>query len=78
MSEELSIKKSTIESMLVRGSKHSAGKEKIAKGWKQEMEYDAVVHPSGETLPDSLRVYRVKVLWIRCPNQDLFEQNGWL
>lgn len=66
--EELSLKKSTIEKHVV-SSKHHAGKDRIARSKKQEMDlaealkrYDAVVHSSGETLPDSVRVYRVKVL----------------
>ena len=50
-------------------SKHTAGKEKLAKKEKRDMDivealqkYDTNTHPSGETLPDGVRVYRVKVL----------------
>ena len=49
--------------------------------------YDAVVHPSGETLPESVRVYRVKVLRTFLKSgvpiskiedfRDLFEENGY-
>ena len=66
--EELSLKKSTIQQHIA-SSKHKAGKEKLAKNEKREIDivqalkkYDADVHPSGETLPDSVRIYRVKVL----------------
>jgi len=66
--EELSLKKSTIL-LHVASSKHTAGKEKLASKEKREIDiaqalqkYDDDVHPSGETLPDSIRVYRVKVL----------------
>ena len=91
--EELSLKKSTIEKH-VSSAKHSAGKERVVKGKKQEMDiaealkkYDAVVHPSGETLPKSVRVYRVKVLRTFLKSgvpiskiedfRDLFEENGY-
>ena len=91
--EELSLKKSTIEKH-VSSTKHSAGKERIVNGKKQEMDiaealkkYDAVVHPSGETLPESIRVYRVKVLRAFLKSgvpiskiedfRDLFEENGY-
>ena len=66
--EELSLKKSTIL-LHVASSKHIAGKEKLASKEKREIDiaqalqkYDDDVHPSGETLPDSIRVYQVKVL----------------
>ena len=66
--EELSLKKSSIQNH-VTSSKHTAGKERLVKKQKREMDiaealkrYDTGVHPSGETLPESVRVYRVKVL----------------
>ena len=66
--EELSLKKSTLDKH-VCSVKHRAGKERLSRSQKEEMDivqalkkYDAEVHPSGETLPDSVRVYRVKVL----------------
>lgn len=66
--EELSLKKSSILNH-VSSSKHSAGKERIARKEKREMDiaaalkrYDAAVHPSGEFLSESTRVYRVKVV----------------
>ena len=49
--------------------KHKKGKEKLESGEKRErdiyqclQDYDRRVHPSGETLPESTRVYRVKVV----------------
>ena len=66
--EELSIKKSSIQKH-VTSVKHTAGKEKLAKKEKRNMDivqalqkYDTDFHPSGETLPEGIRVYRVKVL----------------
>ena len=66
--EELSLKKSSIQNH-VTSSKHTAGKEKLAKKEKRDMDivealqkYDTNTHPSGETLPDAVRVYRVMVL----------------
>ena len=66
--EELSLKKNTIQLHLAN-SKHIAGKEKVVSKEKREIDftkalqkYDDDVHPSGETLPDSIRIYRVKVL----------------
>ena len=68
MSKELSLKKCCIQKH-VTSTKHTAAKEKLAKKEKREMnivealkKYDAVVHPSGETLPDAVTVYCVKVL----------------
>lgn len=47
-------------------AKHSAEKERIVKAKKQDMDvakalknYDIVVHPSGETLPESVRGYTI-------------------
>ena len=61
-SEEMSLKKSPIQH--VASSKHKAGKEKLAKKEKREIniaqalkKYDPV-HPSGETIHDFVRIYR--------------------
>ena len=66
--EELSLKKSSTQKH-VTSSKHTAGKEKLVKKEKRDMDivealqkYDTNAHPSGETLPEAVRVYRVKVL----------------
>ena len=52
----------------IQSVKHSTGKEKLARNEKRDMDivealqkYDSEFHPSGETLPDTTRVYRVKV-----------------
>lgn len=66
--EELPIKKSSIESHL-KAQKHIKGKEKLELKNKEEADivqalkaYDSRVHPAGSSLPDSTRVYRVKVV----------------
>ena len=66
--EELSLKKSSVQKHIT-SMKHAAGKEKVARREKREMDivealkqYDSDVHPSGENLPEATRVYRVKVL----------------
>lgn len=66
--EELSSKKSIVKNH-VSSVKHSTGKERLQKSEKKTLDivdafktYDAEVHPSGETLPENVRVYRVKVL----------------
>ena len=66
--KELSTKKSTIENH-VGSAKHTAGKKRLASKEQRERDiakafrqYDSEVHPSGETLPEDVRVYRVKVL----------------
>ena len=66
--EELSTKKSTIDNHIA-SAKHSAGKERLLAKDRREKDiaeafrqYDAEVHPSGETLPEAVRIYRVKVL----------------
>ena len=65
--EELSLKKSIIKNHIA-STKHTIGKEKINSKEKREKDiaeslkkYDEIEHPSGETLPTSVRVYRVKV-----------------
>ena len=66
--EFLSLKKSVI-SFHVKSAKHQAGLERLVSKDKRDRniadmlkKYDADVHPSGETLPEAVRVYRVKVL----------------
>ena len=66
--EELAVKKSVIECHIA-SQKHKRGKERIVSKTKYEREiteslksYDKVFHPVGETLPDSIRVYRVRVV----------------
>ena len=66
--EELSLKKSSVQKHIT-SVKHAAGKEKVARREKREMDivealkqYDSDVHPSGKNLPEAKRVYRVKVL----------------
>ena len=64
--EELSLKKSVIKNHIV-STKHTIGKKKINSKEKREKDIAESVkkyefeHPSGETLPTSVRVYRVKV-----------------
>ena len=67
--EQLSVKKSTLE-LHIKSLKHNIrGKERLVSREKRQQDiakslqkYDKEVHPSGETLPDSTRVYRVKVV----------------
>ena len=66
--EEISVKKSVIE-LHIQSKKHVRGKEQLTLNEKRELDiakalkkYDHEFHPSGETLPDSTRVYRVKVV----------------
>ena len=63
--DELSLKKSTIQQP-VASSKHKAGKEKLAKKEKREInitqtlkKYNDHVHPSGEAVHDSVRSVRI-------------------
>ena len=50
----------------ISSQKHKRGKERIAKYEREITEslkrYDKVFHPVGETLPESTRVYRVRVV----------------
>ena len=66
--EELLLKKSSIEAH-IKSTKHINNKTKLKQ--RQEFELDIAkiltdhqsrVHPKGETLPQSTRVYRVKVV----------------
>lgn len=66
--EPLALKKSVIDHHIA-SQKHLKGKEKVASREKRERDiveslrlYDRTVHPVGETLPDEMRVYRVKVV----------------
>lgn len=66
--ENLSVKKSVI-SQHIKSAKHNAGKARMAMKEKKERDiadmlskYDNTVHPVGETLSESVRVYRVRVL----------------
>ena len=59
------MKKSVIECH-ISSQKHKRGKERIASKTKYELEITEslkrVFHPVGETLPESTRVYRVRVV----------------
>ena len=65
--EQLSLKKSSIE-LHIKSLKHVKGKERLASTEKHQLDiaeslkYDNEVHPPGETLPVSTRVYRVNVV----------------
>ena len=66
--EQLSLKKSTI-ALRIKSVKHTQGKERLILKEKRQLDvvaslraYDKEVHPSGETLPDTTRVYRVNVV----------------
>ena len=66
--EELSTKKSIIE-MHIKSQKHLKGKTRLAKKNERDTtivealkHFDSVHHPAGENLPESTRVYRVKVV----------------
>lgn len=66
--EELLLKKSIISQHL-KSTKHSAGKDRLKKKEKRERdiaksleEYDKHSLPVGESLPEAVRVYRVKTV----------------
>lgn len=66
--EEVSTKKSIID-LHVKSAKHQKGKERISSKQKREQSiaealkcFDSHRHPVGELLPESTRVYRVKVV----------------
>lgn len=66
--EELSTKKSILE-LHIKAAKHVKGKEALISKQTSELSivealkrYDKSAHPVGETLPDSIRVYRVKLV----------------
>jgi hypothetical protein len=59
------VKKSILE-LHIKSKKHLSGKERLLRKEKREADiavalkkYDSQVHPSGETLSDAVRVYRV-------------------
>ena len=65
--EELSVK--STKDLHIKSHKHQIGKERLAVKEKHQLyiaaslkQYDDKVHPAGETLPDSVRVYRVNVV----------------
>ncbi len=64
----MSVKKSVTD-LHVKSVKHANGKARLVSKESRTMEitqtwkrYDASVHPKGETLSDSVRVFRVKVV----------------
>ena len=66
--EELSLKKSVIDNH-IKSVKHTNSKLKVVAKESRTMEitkalknYDASVHPKRETLPDCVRVFRVRVV----------------
>ena len=66
--EEICLKKSVIDNH-IKSVKHANSKLKVAARESRTMEiteslkrYDSSVHPKGETLPDCVRVYRVRVV----------------
>ena len=66
--EEVATKKSVINAH-VKSQKHERGKRRLALNSQRECDivqalkqFDREFHPEGETLPDSVRVYRVKVV----------------
>ena len=66
--EMVSVKKSVV-SQHIKSVKHASGKARLATKEKKErdiadmlLKYDNAVHPVGETLSESVRVYWVRVL----------------
>ena len=66
--ENMSVKKSVI-SQHIKSAKHATGKACLAMKEKKErdiadmlVKYDSTVHPVGETLLESVCVYRVRCL----------------
>ncbi len=66
--EVVSHKKSSVQTHL-KSNKHKKGKDRLQRKVASEMDiakalklYDQQNHPVGETLPDSVRVYRIRVL----------------
>ena len=91
--EPLSIKKNVIEAH-IKSSKHIKGKEKLASKEARERgisdmltQYDRLVHPVGETLLTTIRVFRVKTVTAFLKSgvalskvdcfRDLLEENGY-
>lgn len=77
--EELATKKSVIESH-IKSQKHERGKKRLSMNSQQGYDiaqalkkFDDKFHPEGERLPESTRIYRVKVvtamLKARCTTQ---------
>lgn len=66
--EELSLKRSSLD-VHIKSSKHIKNKRKLKQKEEHELDiaeavkdYQSKVHPKGETLPESTRVFRVKVV----------------
>ena len=66
--EQLSVKSQVLK-LHMKSAKHQKGKERLKTNEKQEMdiskalqEYSSKHHPVGEKLPESTRIYRVKVV----------------
>ena len=66
--EELCIKKSSVKNHII-SAKHKKGKERLKQKIAREKDlaislkqYNSVEHLKGETLPESVQVYRVKVM----------------
>ena len=91
--EEVSTKKSIIDHH-INSIKHQKGKERLTSKKKGEQSivealkrYDTSEHPKGETLPDSVRIYRVRVLTSLLKSgiplnkaddlRELLEENGY-
>ena len=91
--EELATKKSSLDSH-IKSHKHLNGKRRLESKDKEEADilaalkaYDTQVHPAGESLPDSTRIYRVKVVMTMLKAgvplskidhfRDLLEENGF-
>ena len=90
--EVLSCKKSSIQTH-IKTTKHEKGKERLKRKIATEMDiikalqvYDREHHPVGETLPESVMVYRIRVLTAMMKSgvpiakmecfRDLFEENA--
>lgn len=66
--EEVALKKNVVE-LHIKSQKRQRGKERLQLKLKREVdlakhlrEYDDKNHPSGELLPESTHLYRIKVL----------------
>lgn len=91
--EELSLRKSTIKNH-IRSSKHSSMKDRLKERRARDgnlvqslKKYDEEEHPSGEHLPESQRLYRIKFVkaFLRAGValnktdifRDVFEEHGF-
>ena len=91
--EELSLKKSSLQ-LHIKSLKHVRSKELLSLKQQRQADilkslekYDKEFHPAGETLPDSTRVFRVKVVTALLKAgvplskvdsfRDLFEETGY-